>query len=136
MIEIIYGSKGSGKTKQIIDRANENLQTAMGNIVYITDTNRYMYDVKSRIRFLNTTEFMVFCGDCFITFICGLIAGNSDIEVIYIDGIARIANVSLGELQGFFEKLEKISATFEVNFVLTVSADKENLPEFIAKHIK
>ena len=136
MIDIIYGAKGSGKTKQIIDRANANLETAKGNIVFISETNRYMYDVKTQIRFLNSTEFMVDCSKCLTSFICGLIGGNSDIEVVYIDGIARICNAPLEELGNFFEKLEKISSNLEVKFVLTISCDKENLPVFIKKHVK
>ena len=45
MVKIVYGAKGSGKTKRIIDMANESIESAAGNIVFITDTNRYMFDV-------------------------------------------------------------------------------------------
>ena len=34
MISLIYGAKGSGKTKEILRRANEALDVSKGNIVY------------------------------------------------------------------------------------------------------
>ena len=46
MIKLVYGSKGTGKTKQLIDAANMNVQNAKGVSVFITDTKRYMYDLK------------------------------------------------------------------------------------------
>ena len=39
MIHLIYGAKGSGKTKRIIDMANASIDTTTGDIVFITDTN-------------------------------------------------------------------------------------------------
>lgn len=91
MVKIVYGAKGSGKTKRIIDMANESIESAAGNIVFITDTNRYMFDVKYQIRALNVTEHKIFDEEALIGFIKGLIAGNHDISLIYIDGAHRIA---------------------------------------------
>ena len=39
-MKIIYGPKGTGKTKIIIDSANEMLESAKGHIVYITDSKK------------------------------------------------------------------------------------------------
>ena len=44
MIHLIYGAKGSGKTKRIIDMANASIDTTTGDIVFITDTNRSHLD--------------------------------------------------------------------------------------------
>ena len=56
MIRIIYGKKGSGKTKKIIDAANEAVKYSTGELVFIDDDNRYMYDLRHEIRFVNATE--------------------------------------------------------------------------------
>ena len=40
-MKIIYGSKGTGKTKIVIDEANALVEKAKGHIVFITDTKRY-----------------------------------------------------------------------------------------------
>lgn len=91
MIHLIYGAKGSGKTKRIIDMANASIDTTTGDIVFITDTNRYMYDIKYQIRFINTEDNHIFTEEALLGFIKGLIAGNHDIKTIYIDGAHRIA---------------------------------------------
>ena len=44
MIKIIYGAKGSGKTKNIIDTANAAVADAKGHLIFITDTNRRHLD--------------------------------------------------------------------------------------------
>ena len=40
MIKVIYGAKGTGKTKQMIDAANAAVATAKGHLIFITDTKR------------------------------------------------------------------------------------------------
>lgn len=40
MIQIIAGEKGKGKTKILIDKANAEVLTAAGSIVYIDKSNK------------------------------------------------------------------------------------------------
>ena len=40
MIKVIYGAKGTGKTKMMIDAANAAIADAKGHMIFITDTNR------------------------------------------------------------------------------------------------
>lgn len=134
-MKIIYGPKGTGKTKAIIDSAKESVKTAKGNIVFITDTDRYAFDLKYPIRFINTDEFEIQGMDGFRGFLKGLVAANSDNEQIYIDGIARITDMSLKDLGNIFDAMEKLESKFGVNFTLTCSAAKEDLPDFVAKHL-
>lgn len=47
MVQLIYGTKGSGKTKRLIDMANAEMAETKGNIVFMDDDKRYMYDVKA-----------------------------------------------------------------------------------------
>ncbi|MFQ9737115.1 MAG: hypothetical protein ACLR06_04950 [Christensenellaceae bacterium] len=59
MIKVIYGAKGTGKTKQMIDAANAAVATAKGHLIFITDTKRGMYDLAREIRFIDVTDFDV-----------------------------------------------------------------------------
>ena len=54
MIKLITGAKGTGKTKIIINMANDNVDTAKGDIVFLTDTDRYMYSLRYQVRVINT----------------------------------------------------------------------------------
>lgn len=134
MIKIICGPKGSGKTKQVIQLANTNAANAKGLSVFVTDTDRYVHDVVRDVRFVNVTEYHVTGEDALCGFVMGIMAGNYDIEYIYIDGIARIAGKALSELAAIFYMLEKISNQSGVVITVTCSCDKSELPEFIAKY--
>ena len=47
MIKVIYGAKGTGKTKMMIDAANATVPEAKGHMIFITDSKRGMYDLVS-----------------------------------------------------------------------------------------
>ncbi len=134
-MKIFYGPKGTGKTKAIIESANTTLDTAKGHVVFITDTNRYMYDLKYQIRFLDVTQFAIKGKDGLRGFLKGIVAANGDNEYIYIDGISRITGAELCELEDVFTAMEKLEKDFAVKFVLTCSSSKEDLPEFVLKHV-
>ena len=134
MIKLVYGSKGTGKTKQLIDAANENLQNAKGLSVFITDTKRYMYDLKRDIRFVDVKDWNITGEEALCGFVKGIAAGNHDYEYIYIDGVARIAGKDLSQLAGIFYMLDKISAENGITVTITCSAAKEELPDFVAKY--
>ena len=134
MIKIICGPKGSGKTKQIIQLANSNAANAKGLSVFVTDTDRYVHDVIRDVRFVNVTEYHVTGEEALCGFTMGIMAGNYDIEYVYLDGIARIAGKPLSELAAIFYMLEKISNQSGVVITLTCSCEKADLPDFIAKY--
>ena len=91
MIKIIYGPKGTGKTKIIIDEANAKVASAKGHLIFVTNTKRYMYDLHRDIRVIDTTDYMIAGEDALCGFIKGVVAANNDNEYLFIDGAARIA---------------------------------------------
>ncbi len=135
MINIIYGAKGSGKTKRIIDTANEDALATKGDVVFLADTNRYMYDLKYKVRFVNVNEYEIQTELGLLGFIRGMLAGNTDIATVYIDGAHRMANRDIADMTWFYNMLEALSEKNNTHFVLTVSADEKDLPDFIKKYI-
>jgi thymidine kinase len=135
MIQIIYGPKGSGKTKQLIELANSQAETATGESVFISDTTRYMFDIKRSVRFIDLKEFNIAGEEAFCGFIKGVIAANRDNEYLYIDGASRITGKPLSEMAGFFYMLERISDKLNLKITIVCSAAKEELPPFIAKYL-
>lgn len=134
-MKIFYGPKGTGKTKAIIDFANEVKATAKGHVVYITDTDKYAFELKLPIRFLDTADFGVKSEDEFRGFIKGIVASNGDNEYVFIDGVARICNKTLGEIGTIFDAMDSLEKNFGVKIVLTCSGSKEDLPDFILKYV-
>ena len=135
MIKVIYGSKGTGKTKMLIDAANAAVEKAKGHLIFITDTKRGMYDLERDVRFIDVSDYDVAGEAALCGFVKGVIAGNHDNEYVYLDGVIRIAGKPVSELAAFFYMLEKVSEAGNLTITVTVSADKEELPDFVAKYI-
>ena len=127
MVKVFAGHKGSGKTKNMIHLANDMVETADGSIVFINKNHRLMYDLKYQIRVVCMEDYEHITNiDEYIGFIYGIISSDHDIEVIFIDGILRHKDVHLPDLGEFFERLRNISKLYDLDFVVSVSAD---LPE-------
>ena len=135
MIKVIYGAKGTGKTKLMIDAANAAVEEAKGHLIFITDSKRGMYDLEREVRFIDTSEYDIAGEAALCGFIKGVIAGNNDNEYVYIDGVVRIAGKPIAELATFFFMLEKVAAQNNITVVVTVTATKEELPDFVAKYV-
>ena len=128
MISVIYGAKGSGKTKRIMDATNEAVENATGQVVFITDNNGSL-GVNANAKFINVVDYGVrntyeVCG-----FIKGMLATNFDIQYVCIDGMSRLLNVEPSALKPIFDTMEKFDG---VQFMATVSSDK--LPQFCEKY--
>ena len=136
MISVIYGKKGTGKTKKILDLANEAVKVSTGELVFIDDDNSYMYDLRHEIRFVNATEYDVADPATFMGFLCGILAGNYDMKQLFIDGFLRIVKTDMAELESFFNKLEDIAHRHGVDVVLAASAKDDEIPEFLKKYIQ
>ncbi|OJV66410.1 MAG: hypothetical protein BGO41_02975 [Clostridiales bacterium 38-18] len=128
MVTLIAGKKGSGKSKEIVKKANDELLASKGNMIFIDDDNRAMYDLHHDIRFINLSEFPVKDSCEFLGFVCGLISNNYDIEKIFIDGIMNAVQMTDAELTNWFTKIDDISTAFNIDFVITLNHEAD-LPE-------
>ncbi len=135
MIKVIYGAKGTGKTKMMIDAANAQVESAKGHLIFITDSKRGMYDLEREVRFIDTSEYDIAGEAALCGFIKGVIAGNHDNEYVYIDGVVRIAGKPVQELAAFFYMLDKVAKGSDLTITVSVSATKEELPDFVAKYL-
>ena len=139
MIQVIAGNKGSGKTKRLIDVANEALNSEHGIVVFVDEDNRYMYDLRHEIRFVNAGEFDGVNGataDVFFGFLSGMLSVNYDITMICIDALLKIIkSTPLNETESFFSRLEKLSVKSGCTFVVNVSCDESALPPYIMRYV-
>lgn len=133
MIKLLIGSKGSGKTKALLEQVNASAAVAKGNVVFISNnTASSMYDVVKEVRMIDTTDFDIVNYSEFEGFICGIISGNYDITNIFVDGTFKIVQSdNLDGLDVFLARLEKLSAKFNITFVLSLSMDAETAPDYV-----
>lgn len=134
MIYVIGGNTGTGKTKQLIEMANEFLQSAKGTVVFVSDGNQYMYDLKRDIRHIDAREYHISGPKMFFGFLSGIAAQDFDLECIYIDNFLRIVGHPLASLEGLFQDLEEFSKKANIRIVLSASY-AEDEPEFIKKFL-
>ena len=57
MIQVVLGKRGSGKSKRLIDLANEALKTEHGLVVFVDDDKNNMYDLRHEVRLVDASEF-------------------------------------------------------------------------------
>jgi hypothetical protein len=128
MVKLLIGHKGAGKTKQMVDLANDNIEKSNGSVIFINKNSRLMYDLKYRIRVVCMEDFehITNC-DEYIGFLYGIISSDHDIETIYIDSILKHADFSLGDLPEFLTRLNGISKNYGMDFVVSLSAEKEEM---------
>ena len=137
MIQIISGTKGSGKSKQLIDIANEALTKESGVVVFIDDDKRYMFDLKPSVRFVDAHDYKSVSGysaETFLAFVSGMLAANFDITLVCIDGLLKIANATLEDIAPVFAQLNAISEAHSCNFVVAMNAEKAELPENLQQY--
>ena len=133
MIKLIVGKKGTGKTKQLIDMMNDSVAKVNGNIVCIEEGMESTFNVNSNIRLIDIDEYKIDSDDRFYGFFAGVLAGNYDIEQVYIDGLMRIGAKDLDEIGKLLELIDGVSGDKKV--VVTISADEESLPASIKKYL-
>ena len=134
MVELVVGKKGSGKTKKMVDMINTAAQTSHGNIVCIERNMKLTYDIDHSVRLIDVEEYRIEGYDMLYGFISGVLAGNYDIQEVYIDGTLRVTNYDIEGLGGFLDKLDALTDE-SIKMVVTISADETELPPEVMKHI-
>ena len=136
MIQVFCAKRGAGKTKRLIELANEHLSKAKGDSVYIDDDARRMMQLKGKIRFINTNELGVIDCDSFYGLLCGVITQNYDVENIYIDALSSIVTKNMSESAKLFGKLKEFSQKFNLNLYINLNCEcSDELPDLIREYV-
>ena len=132
MIRLLAGGKGEGKTKKLIDMANASVKTTEGHIVFIDDDRRHMFDLQYDIRFVETADYPLSNYREFVGFVCGILSQDNDIVEIYVDGLTNIIkNFDNEALLKLRVKLDRLTETHGVQFVISLNCNPDELPEEI-----
>ena len=136
MIQLIVGAKGKGKTKHLWEKVNNAVKTVDGNIVYLDKNSKHMYELKNKIRLINTSEFPFSTSEEFFGFLCGIVSQDHDLQEVYLDSFMDIAFIKdKGLIEGIFDKLDRISTQFDVDFVISVSLEGDEVPEKYSSNV-
>ncbi len=135
MVQLIVGKKGKGKTKQLLDKVNSEVKEISGNIVYLDKSTKHMYELNNKVRLIDVSQSFIENSSEFIGFVCGIISQDHDLQQMYFDSFLKLAVLENSDIAATVGKLEKVSAATGVDFVLSVSLDKEDLPASLQEKV-
>lgn len=128
MIKLIIGKKGSGKTKKLVDMVNSTADASLGNVVCIEKGDTLTYSVTHKARLIDAESYGISGYGEYFGMVAGIKAGNHDVTHIFGDATLRIGERDFDALTAFLKRISEIS---DVEFIFTISADKEELPKKI-----
>ncbi|MDY6324129.1 MAG: twitching motility protein PilT [Catonella sp.] len=135
MVHIICGEKGKGKTRVLLDKANEAVKTSGGNVVFIDKDSDHMFELNNKVRLINVKDFLVSNQGEFIGFICGVISQDHDLEEIFLDSFLKISYSDVDTMRPVLKKLIEISDKFNIDIVLSLSMKSEDVPDEFKNYI-
>lgn len=135
MIQLIVGTKGSGKTKRLIELVNAALDATDGSVVCVEKGSKLIHEIKYQARLIDTEEYAVGDAETLYGFIAGIAASNHDVTHLFIDSALKICNNDLTAFTEFVGKTEKLAAAQNISVVITSSIEVEKVPAEICKYI-
>ena len=130
MVNLLTGQKGSGKTQQMIELAYQKVKECDGNVIFIKNSHNDTYSLSFDIRAVCMADYPSIRNvDDYTGFIYGMLSANSDIQVIFIDGILKQSDIAVENNARLVDRLTNISTKHGVDFYMSVSADKAALAD-------
>ncbi|MBU3805844.1 MAG: hypothetical protein H9882_03005 [Candidatus Fournierella pullistercoris] len=133
MMKLIVGTKGTGKTKTMVDAINAVTKTTKGNVVVLEQSMQLTYDVDHAARLIDVEDYKIHGYQAMYGFVAGVLAGNYDITDLFIDGLMKIVDKDVSGLVDFLEAVEAVAGN--TNVTLTLSLAPEALPEGAKKYL-
>ena len=134
MVKFILGAKGTGKTRWLIDNANKEKKEGNGNIAFVDVDDNHIFTLDSAVRLINAMDFNILNIESFYGFLCGIISRDYDIEKIYVDGMYKVMDIKVSDLDHLLEKLTIIGEKFNTEFFINVDYVLEDIPENLKKY--
>ena len=136
MLKIIMGLKGSGKTKVLVGLVCTAVSEGKGDVVVIEKDRKLTYDIPYQARLIDAGSYDIGTFEFFKGFISGIHAGNYDITHFFIDNFYKLVN-SKDEAQvvPFIQWLAAYAERENIEFVLSMTSDKEKCPEAIKQYL-
>ncbi len=135
MVRIICGEKGKGKTKVLLEKANESVKTSGGNVVFLDKGSDHMFELNNKVRLINVKDFMIQNSGEFVGFICGILSQDHDLEEIFLDRFLKISLTDETTFKPVLDKLIAIADKFDVDIILSLSLKSEDVPEEYKKYV-
>ena len=107
-----------------------------GDVVCIEKERKLTYDIPYQARLIDAGFYDIGSYEFLKGLICGIHAGNYDITHFFIDNFYKmVGDKSPEALCVFVAWLDRFAASENIDFVISISADPETVPEELKKYI-
>ena len=136
MVQLIVGKKGKGKTKVLLERVNETVEKAKGNVQFVDRDLSHMYELKNKIRLVNVSDYNITNADEFVGFVSGIISADHDLEELFIDRFLKVSFLeNIANSSDFLRTLYTISSKFNVKVTISLSGSEKELPDDLKEKV-
>ena len=134
-MKLIIGVKGTGKTKNLIERVNSTIDSSNGSVICIEKGDKLKFDIKYQCRLIDSDEYFVCDAQSLFGFIAGIFASNHDVTDLFIDSALKICGNDADAFDVFLGEMNKLSEKCGVNIVMTSSIPVEEASETVKKYL-
>ncbi len=135
MLKLMIGVKGTGKTKTLIEKVNAAAAASHGDVVCIEKGTGLRFDITSKVRLVDTEEYIIRDADALYGFIAGILASNYDVTDLFVDNTLKICNGDVATLDALLCKIDALLAKHDVNLFMTASVPAEDASETVKKYL-
>lgn len=129
MLQLVIGDKGKGKTRKMMELANNESKLTNGSIIYIDKSNKHMYELSNMIRLINLNEYSINSRDAFLGFIQGLISSNHDLTHVFLDNFMWLAGIEKDELDDVLHMMDSFSEKYDIVFVISTAVEESGISD-------
>ena len=129
MIQLIACRQGAGKTKSLIDMANNLVKTNDGHIVYVDADQSQIFRLDYAIRLIQVAEYPLETSSEFFGFVCGILSQDHDINTVFIDGLLKNAKIDIAQIETLLDKVNDVAEKYSIHFIISMCCDENEVPE-------
>ena len=136
MVKLILGAKGAGKTKWLINGANDDIKSGNGNITFLDVEDEHIFSLDTNVRLINLSDYSVNSIEKFYGFLLGMLSMDFDLEKIYIDSIYKIIDIRKEDLKCLVKNLDEISEKHDVDILINVDYVADEVDSDLRSYIE
>lgn len=136
MVKLILGAKGAGKTKWLINGANDDIKSGNGNITFLDVEDEHIFSLDTNVRLINLSDYSVNSIEKFYGFLLGMLSMDFDLEKIYIDSIYKIIDIKKEDLKCLVKNLDEISEKHDVDILINVDFVADEVDSDLRSYIE
>ncbi|MBP3396697.1 MAG: hypothetical protein J6L87_05955 [Clostridia bacterium] len=135
MLKLMIGVKGTGKTKTLIENVNNAATASHGDVVCIEKGTQLRFDIKSKVRLVDTEEYLIRDAEALYGFVAGILASNYDVTDVFVDNTLKICGGDVAAMEKMLDKVAELLSKHETNVFMTASMPVEEATDTIKKYL-